>query len=215
MRLRPPPFGPDGSRDPAAPGLAPHRDVDLGHLRTVANLITLVRTLAAVVVGSVAVTTDRLDLLAVAYGIYWLGDMLDGYVARKRGEETRFGAIFDIISDRACTSLLCVGVIEHLPDTATALVPFFLSFMVLDTMLSLAFLGWPLKSPNDFHQVDRTVYRWNWSPPAKALNTSAVVLLALAGFTWVSLCLTVALVGVKGWSGVRVLRLLGTTSETS
>ncbi|ALX06255.1 CDP-alcohol phosphatidyltransferase [Aeromicrobium erythreum] len=194
-------------------GLAPHRDVDLGDLRTVANLVTLVRTVGAVVTGVVAVVEARLDLLAVAYGVYWIGDMLDGLVARRRGEETRFGAVLDIVSDRACTSVLCVGVIGHLPETAVALVPFFLSFMVLDTMLSLAFLAWPLASPNDFAAVDPMVYRWNWSPPAKAVNTSAVVLLALVGLPWLSLSLVLAVAAVKVWSGRRVLRLLAPAGE--
>lgn len=195
------------------PHLQPLSDIDLGNIRSVANVITLTRTLAAVAIGAVAVTGERLDLLALAYGIYWAGDMLDGFVARKRGEETRFGAVFDIISDRACTSLLCVGVIGHLPETAVALVSFFLSFMVLDTMLSLAFLAWPLKSPNYFYEVDAVVYRWNWSPPAKAINTSAVVLLALVGLTWLSALLVLLLVVVKVWSGARVLRRLDPRSD--
>ena len=54
-------------------------------------------------------------------------------------------------------------------------VVFLLSFMVLDTMLSLAFLCWPLVSPNDFHLVDHRVWRLNWSPLAKAANTAGVV----------------------------------------
>ena len=47
--------------------------------------------------------------------------------------------------------------------------------MVLDTMLSLAFLCWPLVSPNDFHRVDHPVWLLNWSPAAKAANTAGVV----------------------------------------
>ena len=54
-------------------------------------------------------------------------------------------------------------------------VVFLLSFMVLDTMLSLAFLCWPILGPNDFHVVDRRVWLLNWSPPAKAANTAGVV----------------------------------------
>jgi CDP-diacylglycerol--glycerol-3-phosphate 3-phosphatidyltransferase len=41
------------------------------------------------------------------------------------------------------------------------------------------FLRWPLLSPNYLAGVDRRIYRWNWSPPAKALNTAAVVILAI------------------------------------
>lgn len=133
---------------------------------TWANVVTLVRTVAAVCIGGVALVTARLDLLAIAYAVYWIGDMCDGFVARKLGQETRLGAVFDVVSDRACTSIY-------------------------------------------FDQVDTTVYWLNWSPVAKATNTAAVVLLALAGFEMVAVLLVAGLVVVKTWSGIRVLTLLG------
>lgn len=182
--------------------------LSLGPVGTLANLVTLARTLGAIALGGAAIVLGRADLLAVGYAVYWVGDMLDGFVARLMHQETRLGAVLDIVSDRACTSLLCIGLIAHLPHLAGPLLPFFVSFMVLDTILSLAFLCWPLLGPNDFGVVDPVVYRLNWSPSAKALNTAAVVLLALAGLIWASVLLTTVLVGVKLWSGLRVLRLL-------
>lgn len=175
---------------------------------TAANAVTLARTVVSVIVAAIAITQSEVGLLVVAYAIYWIGDMLDGWTARRLQQETRLGAVFDIISDRACTSILCVGVLIELPQVALVVVPFFLSFMVLDTILSLSFLCWPLLSPNYFGTVDPTVYRSNWSPVAKCLNTAGVVVLVVAGATWIALALVVVLVGVKCWSLARVRSLL-------
>ncbi len=56
--------------------------------------------------------------------------------------------------------------------------------MVVDLLLTLSFLYWPLVSPNHFYEVDRTVYRWNWSVPAKVANTTLLILLLLASGLW-------------------------------
>jgi phosphatidylglycerophosphate synthase len=180
----------------------------VGPVRTVPNLITSIRTAGAIAVAGVAIATATPWLLAVAYAVYWLGDMLDGWAARRLHQETRLGAVFDIVSDRACTSILCAGLIAWRPGIAVEAVLFFASFMVADALLSLAFLCWPIMTPNHFGRVDDIVYRLNWSPPAKALNTAGVVLLALAGQLWPALALTAVVLAVKLWSGARVLRLL-------
>ena len=130
--------------------------------------MTVVRTVVAVGLGLVGVATGDLAVLAVAYAVYWVGDILDGWAARRLGQETRLGAVLDIVSDRACTSVLCAGLVAHVGGVVPVAVVFLLSFMVLDTMLSLAFLCWPLVGPNEFHLVDHRVWRLNWSPPAKA-----------------------------------------------
>ena len=77
---------------------------------------------------------------------------------------------------------------------------FLVQFCVVDTMLSLTFLYFPINSPNDFHQVDRTLHRWNWSPAAKALNTSVVVLLSVAGMPLAATGCALVVLGVKVWS---------------
>jgi len=182
--------------------------VRLGNVRTVPNVITLVRTIAAVALGAVAVSTADLTMLAVAYAVYWVGDILDGWSARRLSQETRLGAVLDIVSDRACTSVLCMGLVAHLPGTVTLAVVFLLSFMVLDTMLSLAFLCWPLAGPNDFHLVDHRVWVLNWSPAAKAANTAGVVGAILLGAYGVGLVIALAVVAVKLWSAARVIALL-------
>lgn len=180
----------------------------VGPFATVPNLVTLVRTVAAVALGIIGVASSDLALLGVAYGIYWLGDMLDGWSARLLGQETRAGAVLDIVSDRACTAVLCVGLVAVLPGVTPVAIVFLLSFMVLDTMLSLAFLCWPVLSPNYFHRVDRRVWELNWSPLAKAANTAGVVGAVAIGLHGVALVVALVIVALKVWSSVRVVRLL-------
>ncbi|MEU7777822.1 CDP-alcohol phosphatidyltransferase family protein [Micromonospora parva] len=180
----------------------------VGPFRTVPNYITAVRTVAAVAVGVVALVSGSMALMAVSYGIYWVGDVLDGWAARRLGQETRAGAVFDIVSDRACTAVLCGGLVALVPEVAVVAVVFLLSFLVLDTMLSLAFLCWPVLSPNYFHLVDRRVWAWNWSPLAKVANTAGVIGAIAFGQYRLALAVAVAVVAVKLWSVAAVLRLL-------
>ncbi|MEU5785223.1 CDP-alcohol phosphatidyltransferase family protein [Micromonospora lupini] len=182
--------------------------ISVGPLRTVPNYITAVRTVAAVTVGIAALVAGSVAFMAVAYGIYWIGDMLDGWAARRLGQETRAGAVLDIVSDRACTSVLCVGLVSLVPDVAVVALVFLLSFLVLDTMLSLSFLCWPVLSPNHFHLVDRRVWAVNWSPLAKAANTAGVVGAIAFGQYRLALAVAVAVVVVKLWSVAAVARLL-------
>jgi phosphatidylglycerophosphate synthase len=173
----------------------------------VPNLVTVTRTIAAVVLGIVALLQRSPELLVAAYATYWIGDMLDGWSARRLDQETRIGAVLDILSDRACTAVLAGAFLVLRPDAAAPMGVFLLQFMVLDCLLSMAFLGWPIKSPNDFHLVNRSVYRLNWSPPAKALNTSAVVLAMLMGWIGLATVIAVAVCVLKAWSARRVLTL--------
>ncbi|MBG6066967.1 CDP-alcohol phosphatidyltransferase family protein [Micromonospora ureilytica] len=182
--------------------------ITVGPLRTVPNYITAIRTVAAVTVGIVALVSGSVALMAVSYGIYWIGDVLDGWTARRLGQETRAGAVFDIVSDRACTAVLCVGLVSLIPDVAVVAVVFLLSFLVLDTMLSLAFLCWPVLSPNYFHLVDRRVWALNWSPVAKVANTAGVIgAIAFEQYP-LALGVAVAVVAVKLWSITAVVGLL-------
>jgi len=67
-----------------------------------ANLITLARTLLAfLVVAMLHVRSTRVYLAAagLTLTIIWM-DALDGYVARRRRECTKFGAVADILGDR-------------------------------------------------------------------------------------------------------------------
>lgn len=177
-------------------------------LTTVPNAVTLARTFGAVGIGAYAVASHSLVLLAIAYAVYWIGDIADGWLARRLDQETRTGAVLDIVSDRACMGLLCVGLLDHLPAIWPVEIVFLLSFMVLDTMLSLAFLCWPIASLNYFYLVDRRVWQLNWSPVAKATNTAGVVVAVALGAYAAAFVVAAAVVVVKVWSAARVSELL-------
>ncbi|MEV8373936.1 CDP-alcohol phosphatidyltransferase family protein [Kribbella sp. NPDC056861] len=177
------------------------------------NKITLVRTVLAMLIATVAFGSGDLTWLITGYAVYWIGDIADGAVARYRDEETIAGAVFDIVCDRACCFLLAAAFMATYPDVAGPLAIFLIQFGVLDTMLSLAFLLWPsCISPNYFHRIDRPIYTWNWSKPAKALNTGAVVVSLLIAsrleLPWLPYCVALAGVAVKVCSLGRLLAIL-------
>jgi CDP-diacylglycerol--glycerol-3-phosphate 3-phosphatidyltransferase len=177
-------------------------------LLTGATAITAVRTIASVVLAAVAAHQESLTLLVVALVVYWVGDMLDGFVARARGCETRIGACLDILCDRFCAAAFYVGLMWLEPEFAPAVLVYLAEFMVVDCYLSMAFLAWPIRSPNYFFVVDRTLWLWNWSKPGKAMNSSFfAVLLLVTGWVWVGVAIATALLVMKTVSLVRLGRL--------
>ncbi|MGL5817880.1 MAG: CDP-alcohol phosphatidyltransferase family protein [Phycicoccus sp.] len=175
---------------------------------TVPNAITLVRTTGAVVLGVAAIATAAVWPVVVGYVVYWLGDVLDGAAARWLDQETRHGAVLDIVCDRACTCILVAAYLVHVPEAALPLCVFLLQFTVLDTLLSLSFLHWPILGPNDFGQVDTAVHRLNWTPLAKTANTALVLVLVVSGQVVAATAAATAILTVKAWSTHRVLGLL-------
>jgi len=175
---------------------------------TSATVVTSVRTVVSVALAGWAAVHADLTLLLVSLAVYWLGDILDGAVARVRGCETRIGAVLDILSDRLCAASFYVGLAFLDPDLSPAIFVYLLEFMVVDCFLSLAFLAWPLRSPNYFFLVDRTIWRWNWSRTAKAANSALfAVLLVATGWVWVGLAVAVAVLAVKCASLARLMRI--------
>ena len=167
---------------------------------TPANVVTGVRTLAAVGLACASLATGSLRLLVAGYLVYWILDIADGAVARRFEHETRLGAVFDITADRA-SSLLCVAALVTLrPGLAVPLAIYVVEFAVVDTMLSLGFLAFAVKGPNDMHLVDATLWRWNWSPPAKAVNTASIVLLCLLGHPALASLSALGVLTLKLWS---------------
>jgi CDP-diacylglycerol--glycerol-3-phosphate 3-phosphatidyltransferase len=143
---------------------------------TWANLVTAVRTIGCVVLVMLAIAQHSTPLLFAGLLVYWIGDMADGMVARWLKRETRIGGSLDILCDRLCVALFYMTYATWHHAMLIPIAIFMVQFMVLDNFLTLSFLHWPLKSPNYFYLVDRIIYKWNWSPPAKALNSSALVL---------------------------------------
>jgi CDP-diacylglycerol--glycerol-3-phosphate 3-phosphatidyltransferase len=179
---------------------------------TPANAITAVRTVATVGIAAAALAAGSLTLLVTAYLVYWVLDIADGAVARHFDHETRLGAVFDITADRA-SSVLCVAALVVLrPVLALPLAIYVIEFAVVDTMLSLGFLAFAVKGPNDMHLIDATLWRWNWSPPAKAVNTASIVILCLVGHPALASLCAVGVLALKLWSCHR-LRTLMTRAE--
>lgn len=167
-------------------------------LLTGATVITAVRTVASVVLAATAAHQQSLTLLVVALGVYWVGDMLDGLYARVRDCETRIGAVLDIMCDRFNAAAFYIGLAWLQPDLSPAIFVYLAEFMVVDCFLSIAFLAWPIRSPNYFFVVDRTIWLWNWSKPAKAVNSALfAVLLLVTGWMWVGLVIATALLVLK------------------
>ena len=165
-------------------------------------------TRRGMVLAVLALHQESVTLLVAAYLTYWIGDMLDGFTARRLDQETRIGAVLDIICDRANTTLCAAAFIVVQPDVVVPVGIFLVQFCVIDFMLSLSFLYFPIKGPNDFHLVDGPLYRWNWSPPAKAVNTSVVILLCLVGLPWVAAAVALAVGAAKVASLVRLRRIM-------
>lgn len=153
--------------------------------RTLANLVTVVRTVAAVAVAVHGIDVGSLAWLGWGYLVYWAGDIADGAIARAMDQETRLGGVGDVVCDRICTVTLGVGLWHVLPDMRLPVVIFLAQFAVIDLVLSLVFVRHPVLSPNYFYLVDRPIFTWNWSKVAKALNTSVVVLcVAVVQWWW-------------------------------
>ncbi|MBC2933802.1 CDP-alcohol phosphatidyltransferase family protein [Nocardioides sp. zg-1228] len=177
-------------------------------LLTGATVITGVRTVASVVLAAMAAHQQSLTLLVVALVVYWVGDMLDGFYARVRDCETRIGAVLDIMCDRFNAAAFYIGLAWLQPDLSPAIFVYLAEFMVIDCFLSIAFLAWPIRSPNYFFVVDRWIWLWNWSKPAKAVNSALfAVLLLVTGWMWVGLAIATALLVLKCVSLHRLTRI--------
>jgi phosphatidylglycerophosphate synthase len=177
-------------------------------MHTVPNMITAARTVAAVPLAVYAIARPSVPVAVAAFLIYWVGDILDGFAARRLRQETRAGAVADIVADRASAGMCVAALLVLRPDAWAPVTIFLVQFMLIDCLLSLSFLRWPVLGPNYFGAVHRGVYRWNWSPPAKALNTAGVVVLILVAPTPVWPAVFAALVTVvKAVSLLTVARL--------
>jgi CDP-diacylglycerol--glycerol-3-phosphate 3-phosphatidyltransferase len=192
----------------SAESLDVYADPAKERIGTSATLITGIRTVAAVVLAALAARQGSQSLLVAALVVYWVGDSLDGFVARIRGCETRIGAVLDILCDRFCAAAFYVGLVWLHHDFALPVFIYLAEFMAIDCFLSLAFLAWPIRSPNYFYVVDRPLWKWNWSKPGKAVNSSMfAVLLLVTGWVWLGVVIATALLALKCASLVRLGRI--------
>lgn len=162
-----------------------HADPSRERVWTEATVVTVVRTIVCVGLAASAAYQRELWLLVVALVVHWVGDSIDGWWARVRDCETRTGAALDILSDRFDLAAFYIGLAWLQPDLSPAVMIYLAEFLVVDCFISLAFLFWPITSPNYFYVVDRKIWRYNWSKPAKAVNSALFgVLLLLTRDQW-------------------------------
>lgn len=172
--------------------------------RTVANAVTAVRTVVALALAVHGFTQESIAWLGWGYLAYWAGDIADGALARALHQETRAGAVADVVCDRLCTVALGVGLWQVRPEMHLPIAIFLAQFAIVDLVLSLVFVRHPVLSPNYFFLVDRVIFRWNWSKPAKALNTSVVIVcVAVLQWWWPAVVAACVAALIKSWSMAR------------
>lgn len=177
-------------------------------LRTWPNLVTGLRTAGSVTAATAAIQTRSVSLLVVALIIYWIGDMADGMLARLLRAETRIGAVLDIFSDRLCAAFFYVGLAWLIPPLGLPIAVYLAAFMVVDAFISIGFLAWSIRSPNYFYVIDRKLWLWNWSIPAKAVNSALfALLLLLTRSVWLGAAAALALLIFKSASLLRMVRI--------
>ncbi len=145
----------------------------------------------------------------IGLGIHWLGDLADGFYARKAGQETILGAEIDIIADRVETMFFYVNFLRFHPGLYLPTALYILDFAFVDFYLSYQFLKYDIISPNYFDRVDRRVYLLNFSPGGKFMNSTVVTLLLifLPGAWAVAAAIAAGLIAVKTYSIGRLSRI--------
>lgn len=183
-------------------------DPDTERLLTPATIVTFVRTIASVTIGGIAIAQQSMTLLVVALVVHWVGDSLDGQVARRGHCETRIGAVIDILSDRFCSAVFYLGLVWLHHEYVVPVLIYLAEYMVIDAFVSIAFLAWRIRSSNYFWVIDRRIWLLNWSHPGKAVNSGAfAVILVVTGQVWLGIVIASALLVFKCVTLVQVLRL--------
>jgi CDP-diacylglycerol---glycerol-3-phosphate 3-phosphatidyltransferase len=175
---------------------------------TPATIVTFIRTAASITLSAYAASHGSKTLLVVALLVHWVGDSLDGQIARMFDCETRTGAVIDILSDRLCAAAFYIGLAWLEPHLAPAIFVYLAEFMVVDGFLSICFLAWPITSPNYFYVIDRRLWLLNWSHPGKAVNSGLfAILLLVTGWMQVGLVIALVLLAHKIVSLVRLMKI--------
>jgi CDP-diacylglycerol---glycerol-3-phosphate 3-phosphatidyltransferase len=175
-----------------------HADPGTERLFTSATVVTFIRTAISLGFSLAGAYQGSKTLLVVGLIVYWVGDTLDGEIARWRNCETRIGAVIDMLSDRLNCAGFYLGLAWLDPIMAYPVSVYLFEFMVIDAFLSLAFVAWPIRSPNYFYAVDRRIWLWNWSRTGKAANSGLfAILLLVTGWWWLGLIIAVALLVLK------------------
>src|SRR5262247_2223200 len=81
------------------------------------NALTLVRIFAVPLLVALLMTKDHMLIAAFIFLAASLTDLLDGYLARKRGQITTLGVLLDPIADKL---LISAAFISLIPDIVPA-----------------------------------------------------------------------------------------------
>lgn len=146
---------------------------------TVPNGITLLRLGLSLTFFVLAILRGRELYNFIGLGIHWLGDVLDGFWARRFKQETILGAEIDIIADRVEILFFYVIFLTFHPQLFLPVVIYAIDFAFVDFYLSYQFVKYDIISPNYFFKVDPLVYRLNYSPGGKFVNSTVVTLLLI------------------------------------
>jgi len=167
-----------------------------------ANLITLLRLSVSMAFFVLAAIRKNPAYNYIGLGVHWLGDVADGFFARRFKQETILGAEIDIIADRVDTLLFYINLVHFRPAVALPAVIYVLDFAFLDFYLSYQFIKFDIISPNYFYTVDKTVYALNFSPVAKFCNSTVVtsLLIFLPKLRAAAAFLACILIGIKTYS---------------
>ncbi|MGL5818844.1 MAG: CDP-alcohol phosphatidyltransferase family protein [Phycicoccus sp.] len=174
---------------------------------TAANAMTVARTAAATVLGLWGISAESFPMLLAGLAVTGIGDVVDGALARRLAQETRLGAVLDVVGTRWCHALLLGGLVSHLPGMAVPIGVYLLQLLLVDSVLSLSFLRWDLPGPSHFHLVDRRIWALNWSRRARTTDTAALLLTTFGAVPALGMVVAVGLTLVRAWSLAVVVSL--------
>jgi len=166
------------------------------------NILTLIRLISSLIFFILAITKMNPSYNYIGLGIHWLGDVVDGFYARKFKQETILGAEIDIIADRVETLFFFVNFLHFRPQLFLPVALYLLDFAFVDFYLSYQFLKFNIISPNYFYKVDKTVYLLNFSRLGKFCNSTVVtlILIFLPRLQIIAIIFASILIGVKTFS---------------
>jgi len=93
----------------------------------VPNAVTMVRVALAIVIAWLLIQggAEEVILVGILLVVAWATDALDGFLARRLGQSTLAGALFDLVADRLLmTPILILSIAEGLWWRTSSLMPF-------------------------------------------------------------------------------------------